>query len=100
VQLISMRCRHVTSPSPCALGVAAGLTISPHDKSAAASEAWTCFKVIKDKKFAIRYVVSGQILLHGDGSSHSKILINDDKLLISSATDNSGCSASKEQRTC
>lgn len=33
-----------------------------------------------------RYGVNGQILLHGDGSSRSKILLNDDKLLLSFAT--------------
>jgi hypothetical protein len=70
----------------CGVLVASALAIIPNDKPAAASEAWTCFTVIKDKKIPTRYVVNGQILLHGDGSSHSKILIDDDRLLISSAT--------------
>lgn len=62
------------------------LAILLNDKPACASEAWTCFKIIKDKKIPVRYVVNGQILLRGDGSSHSKILVNDNTTLISSAT--------------
>ena len=47
-------------------------------------EAWTCSKVIDGKRDdPVRFVVNGQFLFHGDGSSHSKILLEDDKLLIS-----------------
>jgi hypothetical protein len=53
---------------------------------ATAADAWTCFKMVSGKAHPVRYVINGQIMLHGDGSSHSKILVNDDKLVISFAT--------------
>jgi len=42
--------------------------------------------MVSGKAHPVRYVINGQIMLHGDGSSHSKILVNDDKLVISFAT--------------
>jgi hypothetical protein len=48
-----------------------------------ASESWTCTKIAQGKAFPIKYVVNGNILLHGDGSAHSKTMLNDDRLLIS-----------------
>jgi hypothetical protein len=70
----------------CSLVAAIGFFVVLSNKPASSSEAWTCFQVIKGEKYPFRYIVSDKTLLHGDGSSSSRILLNDDKLLISVTT--------------
>jgi len=48
-----------------------------------ASESWTCIKMAAGKALPFKYVVNGKLLIHADGSAYSKILLNDERLLIS-----------------
>jgi hypothetical protein len=48
-----------------------------------ASESWTCINMAAGKAVPTKYVVNGKLLIHGDGSAYSKILLNDERLIIS-----------------
>ena len=48
-----------------------------------ASESWTCSRLAVDgKPYKVIYTVSGTYLITGEGVGRSKILVNDDHLLI------------------
>ena len=69
-----------------ALVATIGLVFVACGGRAKAAASWTCIFAAGGKQTPVRYQVYGKILLHGDGSSHSNILLNDSNLLISFAT--------------
>jgi hypothetical protein len=70
----------------CQLVLLAGLIFLFTGAAVHAAETWTCSASVNGKQFPVKYEVHGQVLLHGDGSASSKILLNDENLLISFAS--------------